>query len=122
MRSPISPSGGFPDSSGGKESTCNAGEPSSIPGSGRSTGEGIGHPFQYPRTSLVAQTARFCQQCRKPGFDPSVGKNPWSRAWQPTPIFLPGESPWTEKHGRLQSMGSQESVQHAAPSKALNKH
>ena len=35
------------------------------------------------------------------------GKVPWRRAWQPTPVFLPGESPWTEKPGRLQSMGSQ---------------
>ena len=26
------------------------------------------------------------------GFDPSVGKTPWRRAWQPTPVFLPGES------------------------------
>ena len=31
----------------------------------------------------------------------------WRRAWQPTPVFLPGESPWTEEPGRLQSMGSQ---------------
>ena len=38
---------GFPDSSVGKESTCNAGDPGSIPGSGRSTGEGIGYPLQY---------------------------------------------------------------------------
>ena len=37
---------GFPDSSVGKESACNAGEPSSIPGSGRSAGEGIGYPLQ----------------------------------------------------------------------------
>ena len=35
--------------------------------------------------------------CRKPGFDPWVGKIPWRRAWQPTPLFLPGESPWTER-------------------------
>ena len=40
------------------------------------------------------------------GFDPWVAKIPWRRAWQPTPIFLPGESPWTEEPGRLQSMGS----------------
>ena len=40
-------------------------------------------------------------------FDPLVGKIPWKRAWQPTPVFLPGESPWTEEPGRLQSMGSQ---------------
>ena len=37
---------GFPDSSVGKESTCNAGDPRLIPGSRRSTGEGIGYPFQ----------------------------------------------------------------------------
>ena len=38
---------GFPDSSVGKESACNAGDPSSIPGSGKSPGEGIGYPLQY---------------------------------------------------------------------------
>ena len=37
---------GFPHSSVGKESTCNAGDPGSIPGSGRSAGEGIGYPLQ----------------------------------------------------------------------------
>ena len=36
-----------------------------------------------------------------------VGKIPWRRAWQPPPVFLPGESPWTEKPGRLQSTESQ---------------
>ena len=34
-------------------------------------------------------------------------KEPWRRTWQPTPVFLPGESPWTEEPGGLQSMGSQ---------------
>ena len=38
---------GFSDSSVGKESACNAGDPSSIPGLGRSSGEGIGYPLQY---------------------------------------------------------------------------
>ena len=38
---------GFPGSSAGKEFACNAGDPSSIPGSGRSPGEGKGYPFQY---------------------------------------------------------------------------
>ena len=32
---------------------------------------------------------------------------PCRRAWQPTPVFLPGESPWAEEPGRLQSIGSQ---------------
>ena len=31
-------------------------------------------------------------QCGRPGFDPWVGKIPWRRKWQPTPVFLPGES------------------------------
>ena len=34
----------------------------------------------------------ICLQCRRPGFDPWVGKIPWRRKWQPTPVFLPGES------------------------------
>ena len=49
---------GFPDSSVGKESTCNAGDPGSIPGLGRSTGEGIGYPFQNPRAPLGAQLVK----------------------------------------------------------------
>ena len=34
---------------------------------------------------------RVCPQCRRPGFDPWVRKSPWRRAWQPTPVFFPGE-------------------------------
>jgi len=49
---------GFPDSSVGKESACNAGDSSSIPGWGRSPGEGIGYPFQYSWASLVAQLVK----------------------------------------------------------------
>ena len=45
---------------------------------------------------------------QRPGFDPWIGKAPWRRAWQPTSVFLPGESPWTEEPGRLQSMGRKE--------------
>ena len=49
---------GFPDSSVGKDSACNAGDPGSIPGSGRSTGEGIGYPLQCSWVSLVAQLVK----------------------------------------------------------------
>ena len=49
---------GFPDSSVGKESACNAGDPSSIPGSGRSTGERISYPLQYSWASLVTQLVK----------------------------------------------------------------
>ena len=48
----------FPDSSVGKESTWNAGDPGSIPGLGISAGEGIGYPLQYSWASLVAQLVK----------------------------------------------------------------
>ena len=109
---PRSKSKGFPGSSVGKESTCNAGDPGSIPGLGRSPGEGIGYPFQYSWASLVIQMVKnlpamweiWVQSLGwiEPGLD-----NPWRRAWQPNPVFLSGESPWTEEPGRLQSMGLQ---------------
>ena len=40
-------------------------------------------------------------------FDPWVGKIPWRRAWQPTPVFLPGESHGQEEPGGPQSTGLQ---------------
>ena len=49
---------GFPGSSAVKESTCNAGDPGSIPGSGRSAVEGIGNSLQYSWASLVAQLVK----------------------------------------------------------------
>ena len=49
---------GFPGSSAGKESACNAGDSGSIPGSGSSPGEGIGYPLQYSWASLVAQLVK----------------------------------------------------------------
>ena len=48
----------YPDSSVGKESASNAGDPSLIPGSGRSAGEGIVYPLQYSWASLVAQLVK----------------------------------------------------------------
>ena len=76
----------FPDSSAGQESTCNAGDPGSIPGSERSTGEGTGYPFQYSWASLVAQRIKnppaIWETWVQPGFDP------WRREKLPTPVFL----------------------------------
>ena len=46
-------------------------------------------------------------QCRRHGFDSCVGKTPYRRKWQPTPIFLPGDFLWTEETGGLPSMESQ---------------
>ena len=49
---------GIPHCSVGKESACNAGDPGSILGSGRSAGERIGYPLQYSWASLVAQLVK----------------------------------------------------------------
>ena len=77
-----------PGSSAGKESICNAGDSGLIPGLGRSTEEGIDCPLQCSWTSLILQ---ICPQCRRPGFNPWVGKIPWRRERLPTPVFWPGE-------------------------------
>ena len=92
---------GFPHSSVGKESACNAGDPGSIPGSGRSTGEGIGYPLQYSWASFVAQLVKNL---------PAMWETwVWSLGWEdplekglPAPVFWPGEfhgmySPWGHK-------------------------
>ena len=67
----------FPDSSVGKEFACNAGDPSSIPGLGRSAGEGIGYSLQYSWASLMAQLVKNLPAMQEPGFDPRVRKIPW---------------------------------------------
>ena len=62
----------FPDSSVGKESACNAGNPDSIPGSGRSAGEGIGYPLQDSWVSLVTQLVKTPPAMRET-WVPSLG-------------------------------------------------
>ena len=49
---------GFPDSSVGKESACNAEDPGVIPGSGGYAGEEIGYPLQYSWASLVGELVK----------------------------------------------------------------
>ena len=86
---------GFLSSSAGKESTCNAGDPGSIPESGRCTGEGIDYPLQYSwgslGASLVVQTVKNLPAMQETRVNPWVRKISWRREWQPTPAFLPGE-------------------------------
>ena len=50
-----------------------------------------------PRWLSDKEPACQCWRRKKFEFDPWVGKIPWKRAWQPTIVFLPGESPWTER-------------------------
>ena len=48
------------------------------------------------RNCLLRSTPNsYVRQCRRSGFNPWVRKIPWRRSWQPTPVFLPGESSWT---------------------------
>ena len=96
-----------PGGSAGKESACDAGDPGSIPGSGRALGEGIGYPIQYVGASLGAQSVNNLPTMQETWIrslgweDKSLG---WRRAWQLIPVFLPGESPRTEQPGGLQFM------------------
>ena len=93
---------GFPHSSVVKESSCNAGDPSSIPGSGRSAWEGIGYPLQYSWAFLVAQLVKKWPAMRETWV--------WSLHWE-CPLekgkathssILAWRILWT-----IQSMGSQ---------------
>ena len=81
----------MPGSSAGKESTCNAGDPRSIPGLGRSTGEGIGYPLQYSWASLVAQLVKNLPAMWETWVRALGWEDPWRRERLPTPVFWPGE-------------------------------
>ena len=63
-------------------------------------------PGASPMTEWVKNLPAM-QETQEMWVQPLGWEDPWRRKWQPTPVFLPGESPWTEEPGRLQSMGSQ---------------
>ena len=68
---------GFPHSSVSKESACKAGDPSLIPGSGRSTGEGIGYSLQYSWASLGVQLVKSPPaNVGDLGLIPGLGRSP----------------------------------------------
>ena len=90
---------GFPDSSVGKEPACNVGDPGLIPGSGRSTGEGISYPLQYSWASLVAQLVKNLPAIQETWVRSLGWENPLERERLPMPVFWPREfhglySPW----------------------------
>ena len=76
---------------GSGESACNAGDPGLIPESGISAGEGADYPLQCSRASLVVQLVKNSPALWETWVQPWVRKIPWRRAWQSTPVFLPGE-------------------------------
>ena len=86
---------GFPDSSAGRESTCNAGDPDSIPGSGRSTGEGIGYPLQYSGTSLVAQLVKNLPAMQVTWVQSLGWEGPLENGKAPHSSILAWGIPWT---------------------------
>ena len=81
---------GFPDSSVGKESVCNAGDPSLIPGSGRSAGEGTGYPLQCSWASLVAQLVKNPLAVRSLGWEDTLEKGKATHS-----SILAWKIPWT---------------------------
>ena len=94
-----------PDSSVDKESACNAGDPSSIPGSGRSPGERIGYPLQYSWASLVAQLEKNLPAMRETWVQ-SLGWDDLLEKGKATPSsVLAWRSPWTVQPVVSQSVG-----------------
>ena len=84
-----------PGSSVGEESACNAGDSSFIPVWGRSTGEGIGYPFQYSWASLVAQLAKNPPAMWEI-FIQSLGwEDPLEKGKATHSSTLPWRIPWT---------------------------
>ena len=65
------------------------------------------HCTRFFRASWVAQVVENPLQCRRPWVRFLGWEVPLEKGWLPTPVFLPGEPPWTEEPGRLQSMGLQ---------------
>ena len=102
-------------SSAGKESACNAGDPRSIPGSGRSPGEGLGYALQYSWASLLAQMVKNTGNL---GSNPGLGRSPGGGCGNPLQYSClenpmdrgawGGYGPWggkesdTTKHSRAQ--------------------
>ena len=108
---------GFPGSSADKESTCNAGNPSLIPGLGKHPREWIGYPLLYSWVFLVAQMVKnssamwetWVWSC---GFEPGFSReNPLEEGMATHSSILAWRIPWIEDPGGLQSMWSQRAGQ-----------
>ena len=91
----------FLDSSVGKESACNSGDPGSILGLGRSTGEGISYPLQYSWASLVAQLVKNPPAMQNIWVQSLGWEDPLEKGKATHSSILAWRIPWT-----TQSMGS----------------
>ena len=98
------PTEGFPHTSVGKESTCKAGEPSSIPGLGRSPGEGKGYPLQYSGLEKSTDLQRVGNDWSTFTFTLTNGMNmtllsskarPWKTLYFPFLPYWKASAIWT---------------------------
>ena len=86
----------FPDSSAGKQSACNAGDPCLIPRSGRSPGEGIGYPLQFSWASLVAQLVKNLPAMRGTWVQSLGWEDPLEKGKATHSSILAWRVPWAE--------------------------
>ena len=98
---------GFPDSSAGKESLCNTGNPGSIPGSGSFTVEEIGYPLQHSWASFVAELVKDLPAMQETWVQSLGWEDPLEKGKATHSSILAWRITWTEEPGRLQSMGLQ---------------
>ena len=89
--------------SAGKESACNEGDPGSIPGWGRSAGEGVGYPFQYSWASLVAQLVKNPPAMQETPVWFLGGGDPLENGKATHSSILAWRIPWTVVHGVAKS-------------------
>ena len=99
---------GVPGGSDGKESTWSVGDLGSIPGLGRSLGEGKGNPLQYSRASLVAQMVKNPPPMKEMWVRSLGREDPLVKEMVPTPVLLPGEFPGQRSLGGYSPWGHKE--------------
>ena len=96
---------GFPSGSDGKESACNAADMGSIPGLGRSPGEGHGYPLQYSWASLVAQLVKNPPAMQETRVRSLGWEGPLEKGMATLSSILAWRIPWAEKPDGPQSLG-----------------
>ena len=89
----------LPDSSAGKGSACNAGDPGLIPGSERSPGEGKGFPLQYSWASLVAQLVKNLPAIQETWVGSLGWEDPLEEGIATHSSVLAWRAPWTQPMG-----------------------
>ena len=88
---------GFPDSSVGKESACNAGDPGSVPGLGRFARDGIDYPLQYSWASLVAQLIKNPPAMRETWVQSLGWEDPLEKGKATHSSIVAWRIPWSQK-------------------------